>query len=66
MVVLTVDGTYPREGQYDLRRGTRVAVDNFGCKRQGHQAVTSRITKVLALRCAHVMRKESGHKDDTN
>jgi hypothetical protein len=43
-----VDGTCPGEGQYELRRGTRVAVDKFG------------------LRCAHVMRKEGSHKDDTN
>ena len=32
-VVLTVDGAYPGESQYELRRGTRVAVDKFGCKR---------------------------------
>jgi hypothetical protein len=43
-----VDGAYPGEGQYELRRGTRVAVDKFG------------------LRCAHVMWKEGGHKNDTN
>jgi hypothetical protein len=33
MEVLTVDGAYPGEGQYELRRDTRVAVDKFGCKR---------------------------------
>jgi hypothetical protein len=43
-----VDGAYPGEGQYELRRGTRVAVDKF------------------SLRCAHGIRKEGGHKDDTD
>jgi hypothetical protein len=47
VVVLTVDGAYPGEGQYELRRGTRVAVDKFSCKRQGHQAAPSRITNSL-------------------
>jgi len=64
--VLTADGTYPGESQYELRRGTGVAVDKFGCKRLGHQTVPSRITDVLALWCAHVMRKEGSYKDDTD
>ena len=33
VMVLTVDGAYPGESQYELRRGTRVASDKFGCKR---------------------------------